>query len=212
MTISTVEKVLDAAEHLIHRRGYDGFSMADLVSASGVSNGSVYHHFGTKDGVLGALLLRVVENYQNSILIVLDDHPDDPEQTVHAIVTTHLQWTESHPRQAKMLLEYRHVVTAQPYRRRLQALNHAFLDRHTSWLQAQVRAGRIPDVDIEAAHAMVFAPAQELSRRWLTQRSTRPPTQFASVLGAGAWAAMSAANKTIDVRPNGEPVERPAKN
>jgi AcrR family transcriptional regulator len=192
MAVSARQKVLDAAERLIDARGYDGFSIAELVSVSGVSNGSIYHHFGTKDGALGALLLRAVEDYQNTILAVLDHNRDDPRAGIHELVTTHLQWMEDHKRGARLLLEYRDLVTAQPYRRQLQSLNRVFLRRNMSWLQAHAQAGRLPEIDIEPAHAMVFAPAQELCRRWLRQRSATRPTEFADVLGAGAWEAMSA--------------------
>lgn len=191
MAVSTRQRVLDTARQLIDNRGYDGFSIADLVSASGVSNGSLYHHFGTKDGVLGALLLSAVEDYQNTVLAVLDRHPDDPQAGIRAVVVTHLRWTEDHRSEARLLLEYPNVVTAQPYRRQLQSLNQVFLRRNSSWLRAHVRAGRLPEVDVDAAHAMVFAPAQELCRRWITQRSAKRPTEFADVLSAGAWAAMS---------------------
>lgn len=191
MASSTAEKVLDTAQLLIDRHGYDGFSVADLVATSGVSNGSIYHHFGTKDGVLGELLLRAVEDYQDAILAVLDQHPDDPETGIRALVAAHLQWIENHPRQGRLLLEYRHVVTAEPYRCRLQEMNRVFLRRHESWLEEQFGAGRLPRVEVEAAHAIVFAPAQEVSRRWLTQRSATAPATFAAVLGTAAWAAMS---------------------
>ncbi|WP_219823339.1 TetR/AcrR family transcriptional regulator [Nocardia nova] len=35
--------------------GYTAVSIADLTAASGVSNGTIYHHFGAKDGVLAEL-------------------------------------------------------------------------------------------------------------------------------------------------------------
>ena len=44
--------VLDAAAELFDARGYAAVSIGDLTAASGVSNGSIYHHFGAKDGVL----------------------------------------------------------------------------------------------------------------------------------------------------------------
>jgi AcrR family transcriptional regulator len=68
MATTTRERVLQTAGRLIATRGYDGFSVADLVAESGVSSGSIYHHFEAKDGVLAELLMAAIEDYQQDLL------------------------------------------------------------------------------------------------------------------------------------------------
>lgn len=55
---SSEQKVLTAARDLLRENGFEDASVAAIVSASGVSNGSFYHHFGSKQGVLQRLIER----------------------------------------------------------------------------------------------------------------------------------------------------------
>jgi AcrR family transcriptional regulator len=52
------EAVLDAAERLIAEQGYEAASVSALVSEAGVPASSIYHYFGSKEGVLLAMMER----------------------------------------------------------------------------------------------------------------------------------------------------------
>lgn len=51
-------EILDAAETLLLRDGYDDATMAAIAQAAGVANNSVYWYFPSKDDLLAAVLLR----------------------------------------------------------------------------------------------------------------------------------------------------------
>jgi AcrR family transcriptional regulator len=55
---SNHDQILDAAEHLFGARGYADVTINQICEASGLPVGSVYHHFGSKSGVLRAVLER----------------------------------------------------------------------------------------------------------------------------------------------------------
>jgi len=57
--LRTELKVLEAAEQLMKDRGFDAAQVNNIVELSGVSIGSFYHHFGSKEGVIG----RIVDNF-----------------------------------------------------------------------------------------------------------------------------------------------------
>ena len=46
------EAILGAATELIRVDGVTGMSIADLIARSGTSAGAIYHHFGSKQGVV----------------------------------------------------------------------------------------------------------------------------------------------------------------
>ena len=48
--------ILAEAIHIIGEQGYRGFSLLDLAKRCGLTNAGVLHHFGSKDGLLTALL------------------------------------------------------------------------------------------------------------------------------------------------------------
>ncbi len=53
---ATREHIVQAADRLFYERGYDSTSFADIAQAVGVSRGNFYHHFKTKDEILGAVI------------------------------------------------------------------------------------------------------------------------------------------------------------
>lgn len=58
---STCERLLDAAELLFAERGFEGTSVRAVTQAAGASVSAANYHFGSKDALLRATLLRRVE-------------------------------------------------------------------------------------------------------------------------------------------------------
>ncbi len=48
----TKEKIFNAAKEILQKEGYESLSIKNICEAAGVSNGSFYHHFKTKDDLL----------------------------------------------------------------------------------------------------------------------------------------------------------------
>lgn len=57
----TAAAILDAAEHLFLGRGFGVTTMEDISEQADVAIGSIYAHFGSKDGVYGGLIDRALE-------------------------------------------------------------------------------------------------------------------------------------------------------
>ena len=56
---ATRARVLDAAERLFAEQGYEATSTDEILEASGISRGALYHHFATKQAVFEAVFERV---------------------------------------------------------------------------------------------------------------------------------------------------------
>jgi AcrR family transcriptional regulator len=52
------ERILDAAERLVGERGYTAASISLISKASGLPASSIYWHFGSKEGLLAAVVER----------------------------------------------------------------------------------------------------------------------------------------------------------
>ena len=57
------EAVLDAAERLIAEHGYEAATVAALVKEAGIPPSSIYHYFGSKEGVLLAVMERGAQRF-----------------------------------------------------------------------------------------------------------------------------------------------------
>lgn len=56
--VDSRDLILTSAQTLIAKNGYDGMAVSDLCQATGLPASSIYYHFGSKMGVLAALLDR----------------------------------------------------------------------------------------------------------------------------------------------------------
>ena len=53
---STREQIVEAADRLFYERGFEHTSFADIADVVQISRGNFYHHFKSKDEILGAVI------------------------------------------------------------------------------------------------------------------------------------------------------------
>ena len=53
---TTREQIVQAADRLFYRHGYEHTSFADIAAAVKISRGNFYYHFKTKDEILDAVI------------------------------------------------------------------------------------------------------------------------------------------------------------
>ncbi|MDD2980183.1 MAG: TetR/AcrR family transcriptional regulator [Hespellia sp.] len=85
----TKERIFMAAKHIIQKHGYEELSIKNICEEAGVSNGSFYHHFKTKDD----LLSYYIED-QPSINPDMLDMPKDADEAKIAIIHVYLNYVE----------------------------------------------------------------------------------------------------------------------
>ncbi|MBA3535703.1 MAG: TetR/AcrR family transcriptional regulator [Tatlockia sp.] len=61
-------EILDCAQTLIQKRGYNGFSYADISSSVGIRKASIHHHFPTKVDLAMAVVERYREVFNTCLL------------------------------------------------------------------------------------------------------------------------------------------------
>ena len=61
--VKSRDRVLDAAERVMATDGFDAATIARVVEESGVPLSSVYHYYGSKDGVLLAVMERGAQRF-----------------------------------------------------------------------------------------------------------------------------------------------------
>lgn len=85
----TKERIFRAAKEILQKNGYENLSIKNICEAAGVSNGSFYHHFKTKDDLLSYYIEE-----QPSINPELLDIPSDKEAAKLAIVEVYLNYAD----------------------------------------------------------------------------------------------------------------------
>jgi TetR/AcrR family transcriptional regulator len=60
-------RLLRAAVDIFGKKGYAAASVREIVEQAGVSKPALYYHFGSKDGVLGALLEEAARSFDETL-------------------------------------------------------------------------------------------------------------------------------------------------
>ncbi|PAB59078.1 TetR/AcrR family transcriptional regulator [Anaeromicrobium sediminis] len=62
------DKILNAALKLFIKEGFHGTSTSKIAKEAGVSNGTLFHHFKTKESLISRLYIRIKEDYRDYLL------------------------------------------------------------------------------------------------------------------------------------------------
>jgi AcrR family transcriptional regulator len=185
------EAILEAARECFEAHGYAATTIELIAARSGASNGSIYHHFGAKDGILAALYTNALASYQGELLALLREHSADAEGGIRGAVVHHLAWVEAHPHETRTLFEHRQTLERTPRAGELRAQNRRALKELGAWLRRHVEAGELRDLGA-AAGAVWLGPSQLVARDWMAGRMRQPPSALADELAEAAWRAFRA--------------------
>ena len=103
------EAVLDAAERLMAEQGYEAATVAAWSRRLGVPASSVYHYFGSKEGVLLAVMERGAQRYLAAVPY-FDRRIGSRQEHLQVVVETASSLLERQPDFLRILI----VMAAQP--------------------------------------------------------------------------------------------------
>ncbi len=98
------EEILDAAEQLMGARGYAASSISALSKASGLPASSIYWHFGSKSGVLGAVMERGSRRFFTDVGATRLHLSDDPRERLHALLRRSVDAIRAHPQFLRLFM------------------------------------------------------------------------------------------------------------
>jgi len=182
--------ILDAALAEFATQGVAGTSIEDIRRRSGASVGSIYHHFGDKDGIAGALYLEGLSDYQQGFVSVLDE-AKTTRAGVEGGVMHHVGWIAEHRELARFLLLGRDARVVVATERPLRVLNRRFFAQVAGWTRPRIEAGELRKLEPELMTALWIGPSQDLARHWLARRSRISLPDAAPALAQAAWRSLS---------------------
>lgn len=156
---ATRARLVEVATRLFAAHGYDGTSIQAVLAESGVSRGSLYHHFPSKDALFWAVLEEVGTRLGRQAAEVARDAPDP----VAALRATCLLWIRQAGDpvvQQTLLIDAPAVLGWQRWRE-LDEQNS--LGPIRAALAYAAEAGRIDRRHVDAFAHMVLAAANEVA-------------------------------------------------
>lgn len=149
----TADRIVDCADDLFYRQGFEATSFADIATAVGISRGNFYYHFKAKDDLLEAVIARRMAS-TSAMLWDWEIAGEGPAERIRSFIDILI-------RNRDKIEQYGCPVGS--LSTELAKLNHTAQDEAAriftlfrAWLRRQFeRLGREADADAFAMHLLV---------------------------------------------------------
>jgi AcrR family transcriptional regulator len=188
---STKAAVLEAAMRLFLSQGFEATSMDQVRQAAGVSNGSLYHHYPTKNDLARTLYAEALRDFHASQLAVVAEGEVSAEAGVQGMISAYIAWVVKHPERARVLHELRRTSAVSQAEAEWGGLNAETFGRLREWVAGRVAAGELQPLPFSAWMALVFAPVLQLTPLWLKSPRPSVPPKLRAALVRAAWLAVA---------------------
>lgn len=182
--------ILDAALACFLAKSVSATTVDDIRQRSGASVGSIYHFFGSKNGLAAQLYLDTLADHHDAYLGALTASRS-ARAGITGSVRAHLRWVAANRDRARYVFNWRELEVIDRRDEGLTCLNERFYAAASDWLEGHVRAGRIRALPPRMFQSLWMGPTLEYARLWMAR-----PTSSAELLHAqdaladAAWDAV----------------------
>lgn len=188
--LDTRTRVLDAALALYQREGQQGFNVHAIVAESGSSLGSIYHHFGSMDGLAAALYARSMAGLLDRVAVAVS-RARSLKGGVTALVGAYLEYARSE-RTAMLFIHASSYASFLPAHAALiEESKGGRLLSIREFFAVRVASGEIDAIPLPVLEVLLLGPVSELTRRHLAGDASIDLAEAARILPARILAAIT---------------------
>lgn len=194
-TIARRQKVLQCALQCFTDFGVEGTTIDMIRDASGMSVGSLYHHFGNKERIASELFRAGMKDYASLVkhyLLDVFERSAMPslEGAVKALVYANVDWISNNPQWAHFVFHHRHIVTVSGEEEAFKQ-DFSLFARMLGEFSAKLGITSSEKFDWTLISALVNGPTHSYARQWLAGRIDTPLTEHRQTFATAAWAAVA---------------------
>ena len=188
---SRKDEILQAALACFTDFGVDATTIEMIRDRSGASIGSLYHHFGNKERIIGALYLAGTAEYA-ALLAEGFAQADSAEACVKLLVTSYVDWVVANPDWARFILHSRGRVEASEVGAELREVNRVNFRRILDVLAVYRAQGLFKAMPVDCFTSVVIGPTHDFARHWLAGRTQTSLAECRELLAQVAWDSVRA--------------------
>lgn len=176
------EEILEAAKRLFAERGFHSTRMSDVAGAAGVSHGTIFWHFGSKEELFHDLMdeeERALRRHIDAALARADC--DGPADTFRRSVQATFEFFES-DRDTVRLFFRDPLVLGERFDRHLGGIYEGFIDDIEKSITEAQRAGQVIDAPPRVIAFSVAALISGLALRRLATDDGLPASAVADLV------------------------------
>ena len=185
------QDILQAALACATELGLEAVSIEGVRARCGASVGSIYHHFGSREGIVAALYVVLFQRQTAAIEAALGA-AQTPRAGVEALVHSYLDWVAAYPDQARFMFQARGLAAQSALKTDLTALAQQRNQTLVDWFAPHQAQGAVKALPCELLPSLVMGPVQSYCRAWLSAEAggaagLPSPARFRNELACAAW-------------------------
>ncbi|TNF80796.1 MAG: TetR/AcrR family transcriptional regulator [Gammaproteobacteria bacterium] len=182
------ESVLKAALECFTEHGIDHTTIQQIQARANCSIGSLYHHFGSKEGIAEELFLAGIQQLNEAMLKEIRS-AENAKESVYAVVNAYCDWSTRNRDMARYL-HSRDIDFSEEARQRLREIHQAYIREVFTWFAPFVAEGQMRVLPVETYVPLISGATQEYVRRWLSGHHDKQPQEVAGLFAEAAWNAV----------------------
>ncbi len=172
---ATVSRILDGALLATARRGVHKLSMSDVCTEAGISRGTLYRYFTSKEELLEAIGGHVRDGLRHQLKLAVEARPE-LNVRVEVVVDSVLNYRKTHPEAAQVIalepgfgLEFVRAVFPE-FVAIVEELLAPALESSPAVLSGALTSGELSELILRAAASTFFIPTDDIDgvRRAIT--------------------------------------------
>jgi AcrR family transcriptional regulator len=168
-TVARRASILSGALTCFDRFGIDNTTISEIQREADCSIGSLYHHFGSKEGIAEELFIEGIQQFNSGMIRRLKRN-HTAEDSVKAVVRFYCDWTARN-RPLATYLHSRNIQFSDVARDRLHKIHNAYILEVFLLFARYVESGEMRVLPVETYVPLISGPVQEYTRRWLSGQS-----------------------------------------
>lgn len=185
--------ILNCALACFNELGIQATTIETIRERANSSIGSIYHHFGNKDGLVAALYLAALDDQMVATQPRIEA-ATSARNAIEGLVQTYLEWVTERPALARFLSQARASVAEGPFSEELAQRNKQRYGVLLEWLETGVKEGSIRALPRETYASLLIGQSENYCRAWLSGRVKTKPTDFVAVFAEAAWRSIGMAS------------------
>lgn len=183
------QAILAATLQAVAARGLHKTTITEIQQRSGASVGSIYHHFGDREGVLYALYIESLTDCFTQLSAALQQAAT-ARDGIRGMACAYLTWVEVNPERASFIYEASQGDLLRSYRSAILQFKEAFYMDMVTWMRPYLQSGELITLPPWAYDAILMGPAHEFARRWLGGLQKLSMADAQTIIADAVWRAI----------------------
>lgn len=119
-SVKRQREVFETAARLICKRGYDGTSIQEIADACGMTKAGLYHHIGSKEGLLSAIMEYGMDLFEEEVLSHVE-HIENPVERLKACMARNIRLVTAGANKEITIILHEHATLHGPAGKKINA-------------------------------------------------------------------------------------------